>query len=178
MHKFLTVLLFVPALAVAAVYLNGTQIDADVRITTNQTQPPEPPTQPPTQPPTTDCPTTGRVPVVQQTVDLRQLGPQVEVSTTGITAGKLIGSEKTWHIAYGMRPGSTSTYKWAAIMSCPIFAEAYLVGSCAGSGSSTIAVRSSTTCKLERGKTYYLLFGAPNCTTSTCRAVRNIYGGG
>lgn len=172
--------LSVPA-AFAAVYLDGKQIDADVIIKTKGTtpepppvEPTEPPVQPPVEPPS-DCPTAGRVPLTHPRLDLRTPSAQVEVSTVGVTAGVVVGSSATWHIAYGMRPGSAGAYKYAAITTCPIFDNKYVVGACLGSGSSTIAVKSGTNCKLEAGKKYYLLYGAPHCTASTCRAVRNLY---
>ena len=184
-HKVLAAMLLASSAAYAATYLNGvptpltvTMDGKDIYVATDGTVPPpiEPPIPPEPEDPAAGCPTEGRVKVYNRTLDLRAPGPQEEVTSTGITAQYVIGSDKAWHIAYGARPGSAGFFKWAGVFTCPIFDQAYLVGECAGGGSSSLAIKSvKCEAQMKAGEKYFLLYGADNCTDSTCRAVRNVY---
>lgn len=187
MRWFLLVGALAASAVTAATYLNGVETPMtitfngeDIRVVTDGTPPPVTPPDPvePPEPPVLEgCPTAGRVPLTLPLLDLTTQGPQIEITSTGITGGWLIGNgDDPWHVALGMRPGSAGDAKWLGVFSCPIFTEEYLVQNCVATGSSTIALKARESCKLETGKRYFWLYGNPKCTDATCRAVRNLYG--
>jgi hypothetical protein len=170
--------LSVPA-AFAAVYLDGKAIDADVFIKSKSgpVEPPpvEPPEPPPVTPPT-NCPAT-QVPIAG-TIDLDNPGPQQFVDPRPWVAFKLnTGTDITGQFSFGNYQGSDSVLKTAAVTTCPIISNDYLVTTCYASGSSTVNLGFSpgSRCSLKRGETYYLMYGAKACGSASCRSVMRIY---
>ena len=162
-----------------AVYLNGTQIDADVRITTNQTQPPEPPTQPPVEPPdppSTDCPPSS-VPI-KGTINLDSPGAQRIIRPSPWLAYKItVGSDTVGQFSFGSYQGNDGQQKNAAITVCPIVSNDYLVSGCYAYGSSSVNLPygPARRCTLKSRQTYYLMYGNAGCGSTNCQSVFRIY---
>ncbi len=186
MKYFLMALLLSAPVIAGSIYMDGRAIDSlyckshgsDIYCVTE-----DDPTEPPIDPPPIDppeppgCPSEGQLPMTQPQLDLRSPGAQVQVGSSGYTAGILVGTHNSGRITYGARPGSSSTAKTAIIATCPIWDPQYMVGPrCYGVGSGSLSVPYNVAdCGLVEGRTYFLLYGDSRCTPSTCNSVRTVY---
>jgi len=183
----IAIALFLPIAATAtSIYINGKEVNkvvvekknndvyitTDPKITLDNSTPTTPTNPEPVPPPVTNnCPANGQLVVSAPLLNLSKGFSPFSANPNPWTVKKIWSGTAPGAKTIRMISETSTTSKALAITTCPIASNDYVVPGCYKYGRSSISLsyNGRSTCKIENGKTYYLLYGYTNvCKGANC----------